>query len=377
MTFHFFSVIHHKKNEDGDLDKATDAMDPHWHCVLLLSVHKTCETYYFPAFKQVLARLYFVLLWEMDVKYEYICDGRLRLHKVIGDSHRLLLKKIRDHVDSGKFPGPNPVSLERSNFPTLQTKLYWLCEKTDGIRFALCCFEYNQLNMSVLMDRSFSLYLFPLHHTPTAMFQGTILDGEVAYNKTTKRWTFLIFDALDVSGIPMHTLPFSQRMACVQKALAPYKPEVADPALLCVKKFIPSCIASSFKEHMGSMQSSYDIDGVILTPEDDGIVFGRHMGMFKLKTHHTVDFEVASDGNGLMVYDFTKQKSVIVAKLPSHATPGTVVECELLNDDCWKVCGVRQDKSTANDMLTYSKTLLNIRECITLDEVLDVWVCDV
>lgn len=229
------------------------------------------------------------------------------------------------------------------------------------------------MNISVLMDRSFSLYLFPLRHTPTAMFQGTILDGEVAYNKLSKRWTFLIFDALDVSGIPMHTLPFSQRMACVQKALAPYRPEPDDPGLLCVKKFIPSCIASSFKEHMGSMQSSYDIDGIILTPEDDSIVFGRHMGMFKLKTHHTVDFEVAPNGIGLMVYDFTKQKSVTVAKLSSSSTPGTVVECELMNDDCWKIIHQRKDKSTANDMLTYTKTLLNIRESITLDEVLDVW----
>lgn len=307
----------------------------------------------------------------MKTAFEFVCGGRLRLHRVLAPDAQDLLAVVRGLIDSDKFPGPLPVSLERSHFPTLKGAQYWLCEKTDGTRFALVCVRFRSLDVCCLMDRNAHLYLVPLQRVPTAMFQGSVIDGELAFDKLRKAWTFLAFDAVDLCGIPVHTFALSQRLAFLRTAMRPYEPAAADPLLIDIKQFVPSCMARSYTE-----TGRFDADGIILTPETDPVTFGRHDALFKLKTHHTVDFEVSGNGKQLVVFDAQTRSKVAVADLETPDVPGAIVECELVPgaSRLWRKVLTRVDKPRSNDMLTFTKTCLNIREGISVAELLDVFV---
>ena len=303
-----------------------------------------------------------------------------------------------DDSKTKRYPGPNPISLDTSHFPQLQREPYYICEKTDGVRYALVCTTLppplrapvpgggqddnnpKPLNMCCLVDRSLAVYVLPLRHVPKAMFQGSLLDGELARNIYTGAWDYLIFDAVVVSGVPVLDSTLNARMDAVHHIMRVYAPHPDDPVTLLPKTFFPCAQLDMYKAHAKSVP--YDIDGVILTPAVPPVVYGRHFGMFKLKdgNRHTVDFLVGPDGRSLSVFEKKNSKSthVTVGTLTEHATPGTIVECELVDRDrcdrcdrcdTWKAVGVRTDKSTANDMFTYQKTLLNIREALTLDSI--------
>ena len=291
-----------------------------------------------------------------------------------------------DDARVARFPGPNPVSLDTSHFSRLAGEAYYVCEKTDGVRFALVCCrvpagDSKPLNVCALLDRSLTAYVLPQRWLPRAAYQGTLLDGEVAWNKVRRRWEFLAFDAVCVSGIPVMHAPLTQRMDAVHRVLrvlTDARSRAAgtgggadtDPVDLVPKTFVPCRSLREFEDRLPRLRASYDIDGVVLTPAAAPVAFGRHPGMFKLKfdARHTVDFLVGADGRQLSVFD--SGAHVVVGTLaPGHAAPaGAIAECGVAPGAApdaiarWVVVTVRSDKPTANDMLTYRKTLLNMRE---------------
>jgi hypothetical protein len=125
------------------------------------------------------------------------------------------------------------------------------------------------------------------------------------------------------------------------------------------------------------IRTRYDVDGVVITPEDGEVVYGRHMTMFKLKPFggraaHTVDFLVLDDAGTLGVFDAGTHVAVAKLASPASAVRGSVVECALHADGVWAAVGLRTDKKTANDMLTYRKTMLNIRENLSMNDIFDL-----
>lgn len=317
------------------------------------------------------------------------CEGAtdLCLHRVDDAQSLSLLRDIARDLASDdsrmpRFPGPNPVSLDSTYFSKLAGEPYYVCEKTDGVRYLLVCCTMPAppdlrshrplVNVCALLDRALNAYLFPLQQLPRAAYQGTLLDGEIAYNRAERRWEFLIFDAICVSGVPVLNGSLPDRLAAVHAVLRVYSPSEADPAVLRAKDFVPLSRLADFERAMdGGLRDAYDIDGVILTPAARPVVYGRHFGMFKLKfgAHHTVDFLVGQDGRSLSVFD--SGTHVQVATLRPDAPPvppGAIAECGL-QQGTWVVVLLRTDKKTANDMYTYQKTLLNIREALTLDHL--------
>ena len=55
--------------------------------------------------------------------------------------------------DPTRFPGPQPVSIERRHFPLLKRQLYLVCEKTDGVRHLLASTDEGVF----LVNRAFSI----------------------------------------------------------------------------------------------------------------------------------------------------------------------------------------------------------------------------
>lgn len=306
----------------------------------------------------------------------------LELHEVLGADKEALLEELRRAVNDQKrlklkFPGPSPVSIERADFPTLKTMPYVVCEKTDGWRALLLVGEYKTLDLCCLFDRKLTPYLVYLEHVPVALWQGSLFDGEVVWNHKAKKWTFLIFDALRVSGIPIYLRRFMERIAVARQAWEPYKESDDDSLHIRVKRFLPSEDIEALPGHMAKVQTEYKTDGVVLTPDVPNVVFGRHTSLFKLKMagQHTVDFSVDGSGKGLCVFSPTARMHVKVGSLSPAAAPcppGSIVEC-VRDAEGWRVLQIRQDKDQANDLLTYEKTCLNMKENLTLTEIISAF----
>ena len=274
-------------------------------------------------------------------------------------------------ADRPRFPGPSPVSIERADFPTLTKQRYFACEKTDGWRAALVVTRAGGRDLCYLVDRALTLFLVYMEQVPVALWQGSLFDGEVVYNLKTQRWSFLCFDAVRVSGIPIYLRPFSERMLVVRQAWAAYVPSIMDTVVFRAKHFVPTEDFGAVAGHIANMSEEFKTDGLVLTPDQGGVVYGRHREMFKLKTKHSIDFLVDTDGRSLRVYDPSTRAHARVGELaaPDPALQGRIVECVATMDGRWAVECVRTDKQEANDMLTYTKTILNGVENITLAEL--------
>ena len=303
--------------------------------------------------------------------------GALSLHRVQEPDHAALLHTLsaisgsRDHK---RFPGSNPCSLERADFPKLKAQPYWVCEKTNGLRFLLCCCTHKSLKVCMLVDRAMQCFLVPLHSVPTAMFQGSVVDCELAFNKMEKQWQLLAFDAYVVSGVPMFHQQFSQRMAALGRAMKVYEYTLGDPVPLKIKNFLPASMFHAYEDHEANAKVFFDVDGLILTPELSHAAIGRHTELFKLKTKHTIDYLVGSNGVDLCVYDPSSKSHIHVQNVRHATTPGKIVECLAGSDGLWDVVCVRQDKKTANDRLTYERTLVNMEEQISCHELRQVFL---
>lgn len=323
--------------------------------------------------------------------------GGLTLHRLTDSVYCAKLNDaVRDLASDDaqryRYPGPNPVSLDTGHFARLAGEPYYVCEKTDGVRYLMVCCTLEApahlrarrptINMCALVDRALNAYILPVQHLPRAVYQGSLFDGELAFNQRAGRWEYLMFDALCVSGIPVLNGTLKDRLDAVHRVLKVYaaanaaSPPRQDPCELRVKSFVPCTKMAEFEAMLPRLSEAYAIDGVILTPALQPIVYGRHLGMFKLKfnARHTVDFLVGRDGRALTVFESGNHAQVgtLAADQPS-APPGSIVECGLAGQG-WYLVSERTDKSTANDMYTYQKTLLNMREKLTLDSVKHVFV---
>jgi hypothetical protein len=270
-----------------------------------------------------------------------------------------------------KFPGPNPCSVERKDFQTLANQRYHLAAKNDGVRAALVCLRVNGVDYAAFMDRNRKLYAVrgaPLH-IPTAWYQGTLVDGELMPDE------FLAFDAPVVAGVVVGHLPFSARQRAMSHGIALHlgvhtingAPKTPRPAVLMYMKAFAH--PAEFTPSQGTGHLS---DGIIAMPEDPPYVIGRHTTLFKLKTHHTVDFMTDANG-GLSVQERGIPKPVerLAASDGDLPPPGAIVECER-GPSGWVVCMTRTDKGYPNDIVTYRATLRNMKENISYDEFVDV-----
>lgn len=298
--------------------------------------------------------------------------GTLTLHRVLGADHTALcqeLQRLSGSRDARKFPGSNPCSLERADFPKLKQQPYWLTEKTDGTRFLMVCTRWSDRNVCCLVDRTMAAWLLPLQALPTALYQGSVIDCELAFDQVEKQWQLLVFDVYVVSGIPVFHKPFSFRLAAYKRAMVVYQYVAGDAAPVKTKSFLPTSMCGAYVEHEASAARHFKIDGIILQPELSHAAIGRHTELFKVKTKHTVDFLVGATGTDLQVFNPQQRAHEIVARARQPLQPGAIAECVCAQDGKWDLVCVRRDKQQANDRLTFDKTLVNMREGITFDEL--------
>ena len=268
---------------------------------------------------------------------------------------------IRDawkSTDSGRFPGPQPVSIERRHFALLKRQPYFVCEKTDGVRQ----FLISTTEGTFIVNRAFQVEPVKIR-----IPKDTLLDGELVKLKNQKM-AFVVHDAVLFKGENLMDLPLDQRLEKARGITKGIIKTAAAPFDVRVKKMY-----RLFEEQIPDLNSfDYETDGIVMTPIREPIRMGTHETMFKWKPREriTIDFQLLN-GIDLFVQDrgeLYKEAELHMRHVRKDLPDGTIVECGY-GDLGWFVEKVRTDKTHANNRRTYFRTIVNIRENIQLSEI--------
>jgi len=258
--------------------------------------------------------------------------------------------------DATRFPGPQPVSIERRHFPLLKRQPYLVCEKTDGTRHLLVSMEAGVFTVN---------RAFKTEPVKIKIPKDTLLDGELVMAKSGKM-LFMIYDAIRVKGVDLRRENLNVRLEAAKSAIKGIIKTVQAPFEVRVKSMWP--LGSPILD-LNSFE--YETDGLVFTPIAEPIRSGTHETMFKWKPRNriTVDFLVM---RGEFLFIQEKGYPEHVAQLNLHnkrldLADGTIVECGY-GDLGWFVEKVRTDKIHPNNTRTFERTCVNLREAITIEE---------
>jgi len=282
------------------------------------------------------------------------------------------------------FPAPQPVSIERKDLYKLTRFKYVVAEKTDGDRYLLVFLKVGGTSKTCfLVDRKFCVYTVD---TDIEGGTGTIFDGELVREKNTQEFSYYVHDCVNAGGtnISNKHLPF--RLDSARTYIS--SPGFAKPSNFKVflKKMWPIEELNKLLEFQKAV--THDVDGLIFTPVGLGIESGTQYSLFKWKCgdKHTIDFHVSFSGRRITMNlqehgHLVKYKTLntklangrtfetcMAALRPGHNFDGSILECKLERGMFIPV-RLREDKTLPNSLRTLEKTLLNIEENITLEEL--------
>jgi hypothetical protein len=278
------------------------------------------------------------------------------------------------------FPGVQPVSLERKNFKELHKKKFNICPKLDGERFFLfsCQVPNNNNTMSnitVIIDRTFSFYIITQLWKHINSYKKQILfDGELI-----KNGNFIIHDVYITEGENVMNEPFNKRI------------ELGND-FFNQGRWDNNINLNTLKLKMKTFYSLDKINKLFntITEESDGIIFypiNKKVGcrtqfdLFKWKTHNTIDFKLdQTNDNFTNLITWDKDKEIIYKMLNVKwdvviYPHNSIVECNVIikkHNDIIDFTPImrRVDKSTGNSKFTIDRTIENIKENITQEELI-------
>jgi len=258
-------------------------------------------------------------------------------------------------LTGNRFPGPQPVSIERRHFPLLEKQTYLVCEKSDGVRHLLASFADGVF----LVNRSFISEPVKIR-----VPKDTLLDGELVVTKAGKK-VFLVYDAVRVKGTDLVNTPLDARLEAARKLVKGIIKTAGAEFEIRVKTMWP---LTSIKDMPALDSFEYETDGIVMTPVNEPIRTGTHETMFKWKPRDriTIDFAIMSGANL-----YVQHKGIPFLEAALHKKvdipDGSIVECGYGNLG-WFVEKIRTDKTYANNRRTYFRTIINLREAIELKE---------
>lgn len=276
---------------------------------------------------------------------------------------KTFVQKSWNSEDAHRFPGPQPVSIERRHFPLLKKQPYVVCEKTDGVRHMLLCPPGSK--EVYLVNRKFEIH--DTRIIPTFP-KDTILDGELVQLKKGK-WIFAVYDAVRVKGLDIKSENLTTRLEKAQQAVKSIIRTAKDKWEIRVKTMLP---LENIRDLKPLDEFEYETDGIILTPVNEPIRMGTHETLFKWKPRSriTVDFQIR---NGKELYVQSKGELFLEAELytPWKVPNNSIVECGY-DERGWYLEKIRTDKGHPNNRRTYFRTCINLREAIKLEEFFNI-----
>lgn len=208
------------------------------------------------------------------------------------------------------FPGAQPVSFAAKHIGELKRQDYYVCEKTDGLRYLMYLTNDGDKDIHYLIDRKNDYYYVPGLHFPhhedksfNRFHTGTILDGELVEDKYPDRPSvikFLVFDCLVLDHNVLMHRPLDKRLAYFKMhVLEPYKamfkqsPHLSRPFVVEDKSTEFSYgLEKMFKEIIPSVKQLHGNDGLIFTCKNTPYKPGtdEHILKWKPPEENTIDF---------------------------------------------------------------------------------------
>jgi mRNA guanylyltransferase len=210
------------------------------------------------------------------------------------------------------FPGAQPVSFASRHLSELRHQDYYVCEKTDGIRYLMYCTRDGDRDIHYLIDRKNDYYYIPNLHFPkqddktfASFHSETIFDGELvedSYQDGHSELKFLVFDCLVLDGDLLTAKPLDKRLARFKEwVLKPYKelwkayPEEVQHRPFAIEDKATQFSYSleyMFKSIIPSVKQLHGNDGLIFTCKNTPYKTGtdEHILKWKPPAENTIDF---------------------------------------------------------------------------------------
>ncbi|KAI0393965.1 mRNA capping enzyme [Xylariaceae sp. FL0594] len=230
-----------------------------------------------------------------------------------------LLMSMRKEVasllgrQSTGFPGAQPVSFSRKHLDELRREDYYVCEKSDGLRYLLymTADEHGEEVHYFIDRRNDFWYLnvnnvslhFPLPGDEKAFHTGTILDGELVMDVLPdgrQEPRYLVFDCLALDSVVLMNRELGKRLGYFQE-------QVFKPYRQLLEAYPDERQHQPFLVDQKSMQLAYGIEMMFkevirnLRHGNDGLIFtclrseykpgtDPHILKWKDAEENTVDF---------------------------------------------------------------------------------------
>jgi len=289
------------------------------------------------------------------------------------------------HDNKKRFPGAQPVSIERKNFNTIIREPYVVCAKLDGERFLMFMTKVPEdlenpdsamLNITFMVSRNLQFYIITGCWSEEVYNGRTLLDGELLDNGE-----FVVHDAIVLAGVVVKPKDWEYRWRTTDTFLqSQCTKEKTNTLTVRLKKFYRvKSLNVLFKE---IDEEKIESDGLVFYPMKDAVKYRNQPNLFKWKPpgHHTIDFKIEIEGQEVKLMTWGNKQNLeykriplsFFDKIPSLKTDD-VIEFGTLtkgNKICFIPLKKRDDKPVGNNLYTVRKTLLNVKENITKEELI-------
>ncbi|KAI8626871.1 mRNA capping enzyme [Xylariaceae sp. FL1651] len=209
------------------------------------------------------------------------------------------------------FPGAQPVSFSRKHIDELRREDYYVCEKSDGMRYLLYMTEDEEGNeVHYFIDRKNDYWFidrgnlhFPIPHDDQKFHTATVLDGELVMDTLSdgrKEPRYLVFDCLVLDSQVLMNRELGKRLGYFQE-------QVFKPYRQLMEKYPSELQFQPFFIDQKAMQLAYGIEMMFkdvirnLKHGNDGLIFtclkseykpgtDPHILKWKDAEENTVDF---------------------------------------------------------------------------------------
>ena len=321
------------------------------------------------------------IMWLADYDTDYTAvdlgngQARCLINRSVKEFVNIKIESMWKHKRKG-FPGSLAVSMMKADIDELKPGDYAVLAKTDGERYMVVCFlDADNRPNCVLIERTGEMYLVQVSMR-REIFHGGIYDAELAKD-LSGTWKLFLFDAIVHQGRKVWQLDYDERLAACS--------EVVDMS----HNHNPNrCfdIRSKIIQPLDRVQRIMDekndgecaTDGIIMVKLKSPYTAGKDTTLFKLKTHHTVDYKIVVDANNevqmcaidsenktLVCHQFIEPSQELMSKLGVTSAvhlSGMVVECEWdAEGEKWNPIKPRA-KNRPNNTWTIARTKSNIEE---------------